>query len=74
MATEQKRVQEQTTRASARRRHRSSGSESGHRVEVWVSPDGSTAEDQIDDDDDEDLNKMPSVEVIVGYQWLSDLA
>ena len=34
-----------------------------HRVEIWVRNDGTSCEDQVDDNYDEDLSKLDAVEV-----------
>ena len=60
-AVEQKRVEE----ARRRRRRKAKPSQWQRRVEVWISPDGSSSRDQQSDrdSDHEDLSSLPSSEV-----------
>ncbi|KAJ8312687.1 hypothetical protein KUTeg_010060 [Tegillarca granosa] len=58
-AAEKKRDEERM-KLSKHKKHRQ---QHGHRVEIWVSPDGSSQEDQDDGFDPDDLTKLDAIEL-----------
>lgn len=59
--TEKKRLEEKA-RLERKNKFKQKQHRDGHRVEIWIAPDGTSTEDKIDDDID-DLTKLSAIQV-----------
>ncbi|KAL3856196.1 hypothetical protein ACJMK2_010974, partial [Sinanodonta woodiana] len=65
LAVEKKRLEEKLKQQQQKKakQSKSNHQHNGHRVEIWIHSDGSTQEDEVADNEEEDLSKLDAVEL-----------